>query len=99
MTSNRDEILDEISSERQRQVDIEGYTLDHDRGYVTGELPRAASAYCMSSCGETGVAVKCWPDCWNRAMFKPKSRRRDLVRAAALIVAELERLDDAESST
>jgi hypothetical protein len=30
-----------------------------------------------------------WPTCW----WKPKNRRRDLVRAAALIVAEIDRLD------
>lgn len=34
-----------------------------------------------------------WP--WGQAFFKPKSARRDLVRAAALIVAELERLERA----
>lgn len=32
-----------------------------------------------------------WP--WDREFWKPKDRRRDLVRAAALIVAEIERLD------
>ncbi|MXX88323.1 MAG: hypothetical protein F4213_11790 [Boseongicola sp. SB0677_bin_26] len=99
MTRNREEVLGEIRSERQRQVDVEGYGLSHDRSYVLGELPRAAAAYCMSSCGETGAAIKCWPDSWDRAMFKPKSPRRDLIRAAALILAELERLDDAEAST
>jgi hypothetical protein len=34
-----------------------------------------------------------WP--WDRSWWKPKDRRRDLVRAAALIVAEIERLDRA----
>lgn len=32
-----------------------------------------------------------WP--WGRCDFKPRSRRADLVRAGALIVAEIERLD------
>jgi hypothetical protein len=35
----------------------------------------------------------CWPDSWNGMYWKPKDRRRDLVRAGALIVAELERMD------
>lgn len=32
-----------------------------------------------------------WP--WDAQWWKPKDRRRDLVRAAALLVAEIERLD------
>jgi len=32
---------------------------------------------------------------WAREWWKPKDRRRDLIRAAALIVAEIERLDHA----
>src|ERR1700675_1314466 len=34
-----------------------------------------------------------WPDSWAPAWWKPKGRRRDLVRAGALILAEIERLD------
>jgi len=34
---------------------------------------------------------KHWP--WSETWWKPKNRRRDLVRAGALIVAEIERLD------
>lgn len=34
---------------------------------------------------------KLWP--WQGQWWKPKDRRRDLVRAGALIVAEIERLD------
>lgn len=36
-----------------------------------------------------------WPRAWTAYWYKPKNRRRDLVRAAALIVAEIERLDRA----
>lgn len=32
-----------------------------------------------------------WP--WSRARWKPTTPRRDLIKAAALIVAEIERLD------
>lgn len=35
-----------------------------------------------------------WP--WARSWWKPKDRRRDLVRAGALILAEIERLDRAQ---
>lgn len=37
-----------------------------------------------------------WP--WPAAAWKPKSTRRDLVRAAALLVAEIERIDRRELS-
>ena len=39
-----------------------------------------------------------WPQQWDKAWWKPKTRRRDLVRAGALILAEIERLDRREFS-
>lgn len=38
-----------------------------------------------------------WPSSWHGAAYKPKARRQDLVRAAALLVAEIERLDRAHA--
>jgi hypothetical protein len=37
-----------------------------------------------------------WP--WARSWWKPKDRRRNLVRAAALLLAEIERLDRADGA-
>ncbi|XAI96541.1 hypothetical protein [Microcystis phage Mae-JY35] len=39
------------------------------------------------------AAMRLWP--WDWSWFKPTSRRRDLVKAGALILAEIERLDRA----
>jgi len=39
------------------------------------------------------AAPECWP--WDQKWWKPKDPRRDLVRAGALILAEIERLDRA----
>lgn len=39
--------------------------------------------------------LEIWP--WDRKWWKPKNPRRDLVRAGALILAEIERLDRAAS--
>lgn len=39
------------------------------------------------------ILRRLWP--WSLSWWKPKDRRRDLIRAAALIVAEIERLDRA----
>lgn len=49
--------------------------------------------------GECDVQVihqgipKLWPQSWHPRYWKPKDRRRNLVRAGALILAEIERLD------
>jgi len=40
--------------------------------------------------------LEIWP--WERKWWKPKDRRRDLVRAGALIIAEIERLDRARAT-
>lgn len=37
-----------------------------------------------------------WPKGWSWDWWKPKNPRRDLVRAAALLIAEIERLDRAQ---
>lgn len=45
--------------------------------------------------GVVSVINHLWPNAWDVAWFKPRDRRRDLVRAAALCVAEIERIDRA----
>ncbi len=42
-----------------------------------------------------GVVPEGWPESWASCWFKPKDRRRDLIKAGALILAEIERLDRA----
>jgi len=39
-----------------------------------------------------------WPPNWAGWWYKPKTRRQNLVRAAALLVAEIERLDRSSQS-
>lgn len=76
----------EIYFERSRQTIVEGWSLEHDDAHMLGEMAKAAACYALNS-------THYWP--WDRKWWKPKERRRDLVRAAALIVAEIERLDRA----
>lgn len=83
-TSSR--ALYDISVERQRQIEEEGWTPEHDDRHANGELACAAACYVI------GDAER-WP--WHKSWWKPRSRRSNLVRAAALIVAEIERLDRA----
>lgn len=91
-----------IANERERQIAEEGYTLDHDDEHHENELPLAAAAYAehvgsrqwlFGDMPENYVgdeAPDCWP--WEESAWKPKDPLRDLVRAGALIVAAIERL-------
>lgn len=96
------QILNEIGLERARQVEAEGFDEAHDDAHDKGELARAAAAYCVQASysdkvqrerAKHGQPPVVWPFRWSWAWWKPKDRRRNLVRAAALIVAEIERLD------
>lgn len=91
--------LDDIAAERQRQIEREGYPADHDDRYSWGALAYAGAAYALSGGGSDAFRERystedppsMWP--WLPRFWKPKDRRTDLVRAAALILAEIERLD------
>ena len=85
-------VIDEVEDERLRQITHEGHRLEYDDELVNGELARAAAFYALGSDvigGPAGVQTP-WPADFE---YKPKNRRRDLIRAAALIIAEIERLD------
>lgn len=85
-------VVDEVADERRRQIEGEGWSLQHDDDeHGAGELAKAAACYAISDRICDGALPNIWP--WSAYWWKPKSRRRDLVRAAALIVAEIERLD------
>lgn len=101
--------LKDIADERSRQVTQEGWTPEHDDEHSDGSLAKAAAAYAYHGSlddvardtrqrtigSDYGGAPLGWPESWATHWWKPKDRRRDLVRAAALIVAEIERLDRA----
>ena len=88
-------VIEEIADERRRQIEVEGYSANHDAGHP-GEMALAAACYAAMA-ANVNLAVpydeseSLWP--WDRGSWKPKSTRRDLIRAAALVVAEIERLD------
>lgn len=87
--------IQEIVAERQRQQRKEGFTHDHDDTHNSGALALAGAAYAISGSGsDTNFkhARMNWP--FEPEWFKPQDgRQRNLVKAAALIVAEIERLD------
>lgn len=91
--------INDIAAERQRQIESEGWTPEHDDEH-NGDLAKAAACYAAPQSvfwpreGE-GLSAShpalIWP--WERDWWKPADRRRELVKAGALIVAEIERLD------
>ena len=103
----RDEVTDaarDVLAERQRQINAEGWTQGHDDRHAPGELAGAAACYAMQAALDSigdrrlGDKVKAaigelWP--WSAQWWKPSTNRRDLVKAGALILAEIERLDRA----
>ncbi len=77
-----------IATERQRQIEIEGWTAEHDRQWKGGELIRAAICYASDGFYR-------WP--WEKKFYKPVDQKKDLIRAGALIAAELDRLMDTDN--
>ena len=90
-------IIDEIAAERKRQIEVEKFSMENDDDCDQGEMARAAACYALFNSGaidEQRIAGL-WPQFWDWGWWKPTTPRRDLIKAAALIVAEVERLDRA----
>jgi len=89
----------DVLAERVRQVEAEGYDAGHDDAYHGGELEAAASGYAFAagrdwSDGAERIEKPSWFP-WSLTFWKPESPRRALVKAGALILAAIARLDRA----
>lgn len=88
-------VLASIAFERERQKTSEGWTEEHDDAHESGELGMAAACYAASErilvnrYPKPGDAWP-WPKEWDKRA--KHDRRRQLVIAGALIVAEIERI-------
>lgn len=95
-----------IAAERQRQMDQEGWTAEHDDEHDQGEIAKAAECYL-----DAGITAELRPDAakfhfkpigkwpWARSWWKPSNDPiENLVKAGALIAAEIDRLKRIESS-
>jgi hypothetical protein len=89
MVDQESKAIADIAAERERQISAEGWTPEHDDAHDDGALAKAAACYARGS-------RQYWP--WARVWWKPRDKRANLVRAGALIVAEIERLDRAAQS-
>lgn len=97
--------IDIIAAERQRQIEKEGWTKEHDSEHCFGELANAAACYAMTDFYKMRdvISIECedmttqqvpilWP--WDGNWWKPtpNDRIKELAKAGALIAAEIDRL-------
>lgn len=102
----------DVLRERLRQQEGEGFDAAHDDEHNPFELAAAGAAYAWAaslSDYDRKILIEephsflaflrrhIWPSRWDRRWWKPKTRRADLVRAGALILAQIEKLDRAEA--
>lgn len=87
-----EQIVGEVVRERYRQLE-RGYDAEHDATNDQGQLADAAACYAWNVVRPQppGLAPFGWP--WEEERWEPTTPRRDLLKAAALILAEIERLD------
>ncbi|HFX1391514.1 TPA: hypothetical protein ACRNLD_002356 [Pseudomonas aeruginosa] len=95
----------DVQAERRRQVEAEGWTPEHDDEHACDEIAAFACFYAMppaardwdtssTGYGDTlGEAIL--PEGWEP---KTGDRRREMVKACALTLAEIERLDRADAA-
>lgn len=98
----------DVIAERERQISKEGWTAEHDDEHASRELAVVAVCYAQQYVGRAWLLEDFkdgltryqdddlpdeWPAAWHEGWWKPKDPRRDLVRAAALLIAEIDRLD------
>lgn len=100
--------LTDVIAERARQIAEEGWTLAHDDEHDEGQLAAAAACYAFHAAYapldedipydalDAHPVPNGWP--WSPDWWKPTSPRADLVKANALILAEIERLDRMEQA-
>jgi hypothetical protein len=89
-----------IAEERQRQITQEGWDEKNDDGHTCRELLYGAQSYIQSVLAPDSIPESKrryilsmhWPAQWNPSWFKPTTPIRDLVKAGALIAAEIDRL-------
>ena len=87
--------VDMIAAERERQVTQEGWSPEHDDEHDDFELTAAALCYALRATGTDfggpPPGPVPWP--WDASWWKPSDDPiRNLVKAGALIAAEIDRL-------
>ena len=93
----RVDVFKEVQDERYRQIIEEGWSSRHDdEEHDDGDLCLAGASYALNAgCqlnpfSQQGLdePPEFWPENWHKHWWKPKDARRDLIRAAALLLAD-----------
>lgn len=99
------DVIGEIITERRRQIEKENFSQTHDDAHEKFELAAAAACYAYPlsvvidghgleiGFPNPGTLPLGWPESWDASWWKPSGDRRNLIKAAALIIAEIERID------
>lgn len=96
MNKYKDRAFNMAKEERDRQIQLYGYDLKHDIAFERdSELAQAAIAFLLLGIDSSRQGYGAdfhWP--WPKEFFKPTpdNRKRELTKAAALVLAELERI-------
>ena len=89
-----------IAAERQRQINAEGWDASHDDAHTGKQIQAAAEAYMVYGCNARyqSSPPMLWP--WSEKHWKPiyHDEVRNLVKAGALIAAEIDRLNRIKES-
>lgn len=93
-----EKVLADILNKRRRQVVVHGYGRLHDDAHSSGEIAVAAIPYIQAAYAEylgftTQELTVFWP--WEGTPNLQQPTRELLLNAAALLVAEIERIDRA----
>ena len=93
--------IDLIKEERERQINVEGWTENHDKQHINGELASLAALYAYphnryehKSFYADSIFSAMWPQNWDPKWWKPtpENRIKELTKAGALIAAEIDRI-------
>lgn len=93
-----------IAEERKRQISKEGWSEHHDDQHTDYELGKAAESYLAAVISpeeegdENGKSRPAWDWPWDEKCWKPSGDPvRNLVKAGALIAAEIDRIQRVQS--
>ena len=88
-----------VIAERNRQQTVECWSAEHDAGHERGVLAKAGAIYALWANIDHSSRVSGPPRVppagllWEREWWKPADFRRNLIKAAALILAEIDKFD------
>lgn len=93
----------DVLAERARQVSEEGWTPAHDDEHASAALAAAAACYALLAAADVSDSADAWLQEWRKIALaiwpfdierlKPSSPRCNYVKAGAMILAEIERID------